>query len=448
MARSSRRLRQVVAAPLTWHLLSLALGFGYILALQQSQWFFFDEWAFLKVGGPGYLEPHVGHWSTSPHLIFHALRDGVGMRSYMPFAIVVTLAHLATAHVVWRIALRARANPWIATAAVTVLIVLGSGGENILWGFQVGFLGAFALGLFGFLLADVSSVSAARLATIIGISVFALTWSGTAIPLVVATAALLLHRHGWRPAALYAGVCALVYAAWYLAFAVGNPNNPDTGGLGLEKVFVRIPQFLGVMLLLGWDSVFPFIGIGVAVLIALLVWLIVMWRRGTRLEGFSPALILLGAAVLFAFMAAYSRADWSLGAGKSSRYIYVLVALLLPLCAVALTRLVRDRLAWRVAVCALLVGLAGFQGWTLLNEAERQSELEQHSRALISAAIYLYVTDPESVNPGAQPDAEWAPDVTLGDLVVLHERGAITIDEFSPEQLEAARAVVGLGANG
>jgi hypothetical protein len=364
------------------------------------------------------------------------------MASYMPFAIAVTFVHLAVAHLVWRIALRARANAWIATAAVAVLVVLGSGGENILWGFQVGFLGAFALGLLAFLLADAPVVGRGRLAAIIGVSAFSLAWSGTAIPLVVATAALLWHRQGWRKAALYATVCAAVYGAWYLAFAVGNPNNPDTGGLGLEKLFIRIPQFLGVMLLLGWDSVFPFIGIGVAVLLALSVWLIVMWRRKTRLAGFAPALILLGAAVLFAFMAAYSRAEWSIGAGRSSRYIYVLVALLLPLCAVALTRLARERRAWVVSVCGVLLGFVGFQAWTLVVEADRQAALEAHSHGLISAALQLYLENPAIVDPLAQPDAEWAPDVTLGDIVVLYERGALPVGPFTEGELDEARAVV------
>jgi hypothetical protein len=442
MARSSGGLRRLVAAPLTWHVASLAVGLVFILALQRSQWFFFDEWAFLKVGGPGYFEPHVGHWSTMPMLVFHFLRDALGMASYMPFAIAVTLVHLAVAHLVWRIALRARANAWIATAAVAVLVVLGSGGENILWGFQVGFLGAFALGLLAFLLADAPVVGRGRLAAIFGVSAFSLAWSGTAIPLVVATAALLWHRHGWRKAALYSLVCAAVYGAWYLAFAVGNPNNPDTGGFGLEKLLIRIPQFLGVMLLLGWDSVFPFIGIGVAVLLALSVWLIVMWRRKTRLAGFAPALILLGAAVLFAFMAAYSRAEWSIGAGRSSRYIYVLVALLLPLCVVALTRFARERRAWVVSVCGVLLGLVGFQAWTLVVEADRQAALEAHSRGLISAALQLYLENPASVDPLVQPDAEWAPDVTLGDIVVLYERGALPVGPFTEGELDEARAVV------
>lgn len=435
-------VRRVFHAPVTWHVASLVLGLAYILILQRSQWFFFDEWAFLKLNGPGMLEPHVGHWSTGPLALFHAIRDLFGLDSYAPFAAAVTLAHLAVAHLVWRISLRARANSWIATAGVAVLVFLGSGAENILWGFQVGFLTALALGMLAFLLADAAQLPPRRLAGIIALSVVALTWSGTAIPLVVATTALIARRHGRISSITYAAACALVYATWYALYAVGNPNNPDTGGLGLEKIFVKVPEFLGVMLLLGWQSIFPVFGIGAVALIALLVWLLRLRRRGVSAPGFAPALILTGAAALFAFMAAYSRAEWSIGAGRSSRYIYVLVAFLLPLCAVALTRLARDRRAWIAGASSLLVGLCAYQAALLWKAADEQAAREARSDRLISAALHLYVTDPKGLDLAARPDAEWAPDVNLGDLVALYERGALPIDDYSPSDLEVARSVV------
>jgi hypothetical protein len=181
------RVRRVLHAPLTWHVTSLVLDFVFII-LQRSQRFFFDGWAFLKLDGPGLLEPHVGHWSTAPPALFHTLRDVFGLDSYAPFALAVTLAHLAVAHLIWRISLRAGANPWIATAGVAVLVFLGSGAENILWGVQVGFPSALALGRLAFLLADAAQLSRRRLAGIITLAVFAPTWSQTALPLIAASA--------------------------------------------------------------------------------------------------------------------------------------------------------------------------------------------------------------------------------------------------------------------
>ena len=90
------------------------------MLLQRSQWFFFDEWSFLQVKGPPMLEPHVGHWSTSPMALFHVLRDTVGMDSYLPFAFTETVAHVAVAHLIWRISLKGGANPWIATEGLSL----------------------------------------------------------------------------------------------------------------------------------------------------------------------------------------------------------------------------------------------------------------------------------------------------------------------------------------
>jgi hypothetical protein len=411
------------------------------MILQRSQWFFFDEWSFLQVKGPPMLEPHVGHWSTSPLFLFHVLRDTVGLGSYLPFAFAETVAHVAVAHLIWRISLKAGANPWIATAAAAILVFLGSGAENILWAFQVGFLTGLALGLLAFLLASGPSLSRARFVGIVAISLFALTWSGTSLPLVVATAALTAHRHGMRRAITYAGICAVVYATWYARYAAGDQGNPGTGGLGLHKILVKVPEFLGVMLLLGWQSIFPVFGLGAVILIALLVWLLLL-RKRRDLPGFSLALILTAAAALFAFMTAYSRADWSTGAGKSSRYVYVLAALLLPLCAVALTRLARNRKAWIAGTCALLVGLGAYQTILLSNAARDQSAVEVGSDGVISAALFLYVEDPAGVDLTAHPDARWAPDVDLADLVTLYSRGELPIDPFSSADLAEERAVL------
>lgn len=444
VATARQRALRILRAPVAWHVASLVVGFAYVMRLQRDQWFVLDEWEFLKPDGPGLFEPHVGHWSTSPLLLFHAFRDVFGLGSYVPFALAVTLAHVAAAHLVWRITLRARANAWIATTAVAVLVVLGSGAENILWGFQVGFLTALALGLLAFLLADAATLSRRRLVWIIALSVFALTWSGTAIPLIFATAALIAHRQGGRKAITYAIACAAVYLTWYAVYAIGDPNNPDTGGLGVEKIFVRVPEFLGVMLLLGWQSIFPVFGIGAIVLIALLVWLVRLGRSGTKVERLSPALILTAAAALFAFMTAYSRAEWSLGSGRASRYMYVLVVLLLPLCAVALTRLARNRRVWVMGAAALLVGLAAYQAADLSTAARNQATIEQGSHGLISAALSLYVANPGGVDLAAQPDGKWAPDVTLGDLAALYEQGKLPIGSFSPSDLATERAIVGL----
>jgi hypothetical protein len=419
------------------------MGLIFILWLQRGQWFFFDEWAFLKPNVPGLLAPHVGHWSTSPLVIFIGLRKWFGLGSYFPFALVVTVIHLAVAHLAWRISIRSEAKAWVATGLAAVFIAMGAGSENILWAFQIGFMGAILLGLLAFLLAMTPDITRGRFVAVVAIALFSLTWSGTSIPLVVATAAMLWSRSGRKRAIILTAITGLVYLSWYAAFALGNPNNPDTGGFGLHKVLVRMPEFIGVMLLLGFQKVFPVWGMGAVVLLALAAWLIVArWKR-LAIPGLWPATILAAAAALFAFMTAYSRADFSVGGGRSSRYVYFVVVLLLPLCSLALSRMSLRGVVWRTGIAASLAVLLVFQGSQLARAATAESARELGSEDVISAALYLWVSDPHSVDLTAQPDPKWAPDVNLEDLVILYEDGELPISNFGADDLKRARANVG-----
>lgn len=431
-----------LVSPGFWHYASLVAGLAIILILQRSQWFFFDEWAFLKLRGPGLFEPHVGHWSTSPMLVFEGLRGVVGLHTYFPYAVLVTLIHVGIAHLIWRITMRCGANGWIATAAVTVFIFLGAGAENILWAFQIGFLGAIALGLLAFWLATADEVSTRRFVAIVLVSVFSLTWAGTALPLLLATAFMMFRRKELRRVAVLLGTTGLVYLTWYLLFALNSSSNPDTGGFAPHKLFVEMPVFLGVMFILGFGRVFPVLGIGAALLGATALWLLQLVRRKDYAGDFDPALALGVATVAFAGLTAFSRADFSLGAGRSSRYIYTIVAFLLPLLSVAMSRAAKRWSRGVLVASATLVALACYQGAALVHAAHEQSVTEQDLRGQLSAALRLYVTDPGELNTRAQPDGMWAPDMTMTDLIDLYKAGDIDIGPFTADEMRRATAAL------
>lgn len=427
-------------SPSAWHYLSLVVGLVTILILQRDQWFFFDEWAFLLVNGPDLWAAHVGHWSTAPTLIYDGLRAVFGLRSYLPFALLVTLLHLAAAHLAWRIAIRSGANPWLATTGVLVFIFLGTGAENILWAFQIGYIGALVLGLLAFYLTLSEQLSTRRFVSIVVISTFSITWSGTSIPLVVATAAALWWRHGWRRAMILAGTTAAIYLAWYALFGLGT--GPDTGGFGLYKLGVAMPQFIGVMLILGFGDVFPIPGLGFAVLLALAVWLVITIRKKVRLPVALPAIILIGATAIFILMTAYSRATLSVGSGRSSRYVYLVLLLLLPALTVALTNVLRERPRAILIASLLLTSLAGYQSFVLSQASSGQAETEQGSKRLLSAALELYLADAPGLRLDAVPDPRWAPDVTMQGLIDLYESGYFPAGEYTKADLRQARTNV------
>jgi hypothetical protein len=424
------RFRRLLTSPVAWHAASLVAGLVIILWLHRDQWFFFDEFAFLLPDGPGAWDPHVGHWSLMPTLIYDTYVALFGIDSYWPWAITITLLHLGVAHLVWRTCLRAGVSPAIATAATAVLIVLGSGGENILWGFQIGYVGAIAFGMLAFLLARDATSSTARFVGVIAVSVFSLTWSGTAIPLVVATAAVVWWSQGWKRALVAAVVPGVVYLTWYAVFALGA--GPDTGGLGAQKLFVEMPLFLGVLVVLGFGAVFPLIVPGVLVVIAVVIWVVPTLRRRDLRAAAAVPLILAGAAIVFALLTAYSRASLSVGSGRAGRYVYFVVVLVLPLLAYAVTRLVAryPRRGLPVAVGAL-VALAGYQGVILGFEAARQAQIEQQTHRLLSAALAVAASDPASIDDTARPDPEWAPDLTMAQLLDLENAGRISVGDYT-----------------
>jgi len=444
MARSERVLstvlRRLERSPSFWHYVSLGAGLVTILYLQRDQWFFFDEWVFLLVDGPDLWAAHVGHWSTSPTLIYDGLRAVFGLHTYFPFALLVTLLHLSAAHLAWRISLNCGANPWLATTGALIFVFFGTGAENIFWAFQIGYIGALVFGLLAFYLSLAAKISVLRFVCITAISLFSLTWSGTSIPLVVATVALMAWRHGWRRGVILGAVTAAAYLIWYALYSLGT--GPDTGGFGLHKLGIAMPQFIGVMLILGFGDIFPIPGLGFVVLLALGVWVVITIRRRINLPRALPTIFLIGGAAVFALLTAFSRATMSVGSGRSSRYVYLVTLLLLPALTVALTHVLRGRRPAILIASLLLVALAGYQTSVLVQASAIQAKTEQSTKRLLSAALDLYLKDTPGLRLDASPDSRWAPDVQMHDLVDLYDAGYFTESQFTDADLKKASANV------
>ena len=102
--------------PRSVHYASLAVALVLILVIGRDQWFFGDDWAILahRLDGNAML-PHVGHWNLGPALVFPALRNWLGLESYLPFLALAVAAHLTVAHLSWRVMGRVGVVPWLAT---------------------------------------------------------------------------------------------------------------------------------------------------------------------------------------------------------------------------------------------------------------------------------------------------------------------------------------------
>src|ERR1700674_1740118 len=152
----SRRVGDVRLSLMARILFGLAaLAFAVVLYLTSYANFFWDEWDFVTQVRPWKLDlfllPHNEHWSAIPILVWKLLFIVVGLRSHIPYEAVLLATHVAAVVLLFTL-IRRRSGDLPAFAAALTLLVLGSGSTNIVWAFQLGFVGSVAFGLLAMLL--------------------------------------------------------------------------------------------------------------------------------------------------------------------------------------------------------------------------------------------------------------------------------------------------------
>ena len=407
------RLR-ILALPATWHLLSLVAGAAFLIFLNRDQWFFQDEWGFLahrsvSLGPGGLFEPHNEHWSTTPILTYRLLVNTVGLTSYVPYVAVVILLHLAVVHLVWRIALRAEVQPWIATAFCAAFIPFGPGADNLLWGFQVGFVGSVAVGLAALMLEDDVRTSPRLLATRWGTSVWALTFSGISVPVVAGASVAAWLRRGWKGFLVAASVPAGVYLIWLLS--VGR------SGLGAVPVSSETLGSTPGFLLAGLDAALslgtPTLLTGLVPITLSVAAVLFRMRRGLKIPHAAIAAA-IGELLLLAVFA-IGRSGLGPEGGSATRYVYMAGALLLPIMLVGLSDMARGRRIALILVMALALPWGVNNARLLIETSEQEADRERIIRAQYVAAARF---DPDEVlRPWPEPNS--SPTLSLEDVRML-----------------------------
>ena len=413
--------------PRVAHYGSLIVGLAIILVIARDQWFFGDDWAILAPHLDGnVMQPHVGHWNLIPALVFPALRNLVGLGSYLPYLLLALAAHLAIAHLAWRILNRVGVPAWGATIVGFLVVLLGAGAEDILWAFQFGFMGAIAIGLGIVLMLDREKLGAARVVAVIVLAILAPMFSGTFIPVLAAAAIIGLVRRGLVRTVVLFLPAAAIYATWYVIYALGNPATPQ--GVHTPAGAALAVVYAGAMLAAGLGRALPYIGLGVIPAVAVVIWFIVTVRRGIRGRPL-PAYALACGAVVFVLLTAYTRSSFGLSAAGAQRYAYLTIVLLLPGLGLLVARLVSGRRRWTIVATVLTLLLIVFNAGTLEASGELQAAREQASHRRIDAD-YKAVTaaHPSTAVLQAPADPKWAPDLTGGDLRQLAQWG-----QFSPK---------------
>ena len=294
-----------------------------------------------------------------PKLVYAALLNTVGLRAYWPYMAVLLALHAANAVLLFEL-IRRRAGDAIGIAAAALLLVLGAGWENLLWAFQMSFVGSVAFGL-GALLVLQRVIGTRGSLIAIGLIAASILCSGIGLFFAAAVGVQLAAEPERRRDLRWLGALAVVVAAWYLDFGrSGAPTNPPPSAMNL----VMAPLYVlwgagaaaaGLIGEGGWWVPFALIAAAGAV-----AW---SWRR-KRPDAF--ALSVAAAGLSLYVITALTRAQFGYAQSGSGRYVYEGAIFWMLLLADAAATL-PWRGTWRPALAAL-VFLACFNSAALLFE--------------------------------------------------------------------------------
>jgi hypothetical protein len=409
-------------------------AFGLILYLARRFDFYYDEWDFV-LGAPhwtlrDYFLPHNEHWSTLPSVIYKALFLTIGARSYLPFMGAVLLLHVATAFLLFLI-IRRRSGDLLGLVAAAMLLFLGRGYENILWAFQVGFVGSIVFGLLAMYLLD---TAAARRFVVVAASaslVISLTSSGIGLFFCGAIAVDLLLDPSRRKYLWVLIAPALAYALWYVRFGLQHAgvHRSPLSLTAIQQLVGYVPLGIGAAvaglfsLSLNWSQ------LALALLTAALA---LMWHRAGKVDS-----RVLGAAaglILQFALTGLVRAQFGDLQAGSPRYVYIGSVFLLLI----LTDAVRDlpwRGLWRPALATVVIVSVGWNA-VHLRQAAASKDVQFAFQKAELRTVWLF-RDAPGIDMNARIDPVLMPQVSAGAYLRSREELGSPLPDITLGGLQA-----------
>ena len=350
-------------------------AFPLLIFFGRHTWFTQDDWDFLSARTAGdlgdWFRGHFNHLVTLPILVYRVFWVIFGVHTYVPYLVLIILAHLGVAALVRVFLRRAGVRPWLATVLAGSYVLFGAGGENILVAFQITFGGSLFFGLMQLVLADHDGAFDRRdwFGLLAGFAGLLCSGVAIAMTIVVGLAVLLRRgRSGWRIALFHTAPIGFAYIVW----AVAAPTGQIVQNLKSHSP-VQITKFVWVGLEAAFGGLGQLPGIGIALFVVLGVGLVIAFRNRSKTrplfaQGRAASIALVVGAVLFLFMTATARAGQGGGLvllkttgpdrARESRYIYLMAAMLLPAIGLAAETLIRKKKLLAIPIAALLlVGL-------------------------------------------------------------------------------------------
>ena len=375
----------------------VSLSLWWLDSLGTGRTFFFDEWNFVverwRFEPSTFLAAHNGHLSIVPASVFYTMFELVGLDNFRAFRLLGLFVHVAVATAVL-VYVRRRLGSLAGLGGGIAILLLGTGWQNILWPFQIGFMGSVLGFVLALLLLERRTTRSDGVAS--ACVAIALGCSGVGIAAAVAILVETLFTRPWRRWWIAIGPLAL-YAVWYLVY-----GESQAGLANLDAVpdYVSTSGSAAVAGL--YDLTLDWGRFGFGVLVGLVI-AALLHRRHV------PARVLALVGMLGAFwgLTALSRGQY--GDPGASRYIYVGAVVIVLLIA----ELVPTRAARTVAVAGLVLGL--LSAWATSDVMRAGAGGLRLEGAIIGAELGVVETLRDGVPADYAIDPVRAPGLTAGE---------------------------------
>lgn len=372
------------------------LAFAAILRAGRGLFFFGDEWAFMLtrrgVSPEVFFEPHNEHPVAVGVATFKVLLAVFGMSSYVPFQVMIALLHIATGVAVFLYA-RPRLGPHLALVPAALMLFLGAAWEDVMWPFQIAFIGAVLFGLVALLAFDARRDWLACVALVLSCMS-----SGLGFPFLgIALIEILWDERRWRR--LWVVVVPVLFVAVSLVGYGGGQHNQLTSPSAAVRWALEMAA--------GGFGAFGAVGInwGRSLMLAVVVALVLGVRSGRVRVG--RRLVALTAGLLaYWYLIASGRASLQGLAPDTSRYLYMSAALILVIAVTALGRTVVTR--WGGLALAAVTLLACVSGVGLFKAGPVVPRANAPGLKMRLAALETLRGE---VPAEAQVDAAYNPDI-------------------------------------
>jgi hypothetical protein len=419
--------------------LTIPVSVVLLLSLTAELTFFQDTWEFLinrrAVTWDALMHPHNEHIVVIPVAIEQALLRIFGMTSAMPEYVLLTLFLAISAILVFAY-VRRRLGPWPGLMAAALLLFLGPAWQDLIWPFEIGFIGSVLFGVAMLLALDRDEprwdiVACACLVASIGFSSLGIAFAAGAVVNV------LQRRHSRGLGRAYvAAIPILLYAIWWLGWGhdaethLTLHNVLSSPPYVMESLAASIAALLGLSTLSGAEVLAP--EWGRPLLVAFIV--LAVYRQ-IRKPGFPPSFWPVAAAAATSwFLAAFNFIPGR--EAYASRYLYAGAAFVILLAANLLQGV---RFGKRALLVAGLVTIAAVAS-NLAPLKEGKDWLEGQT-VLTRADLAAIEIAERTVDPsfGLTPEIAGTPsliDVRAGEyLTAVREYGS---PAYTPAELAGA----------